>query len=72
MFFFRYKGKSRPDAVMAEICWRAQQLFQDVEFRCPTNTSDVEEFNDEEAEMFADYRDSDNDDDEDYDYDDYF
>lgn len=29
---FRYKGKGTPDAIMAEICWRAQNLYEDPDF----------------------------------------
>jgi len=72
MFCFRYKGKGRLDAVMAEICWRAQHLFSDVEFRCTTGAIDEEEIKQQEAQMFVKYRDSDDEDDDYDDYDEFF
>ena len=60
-FFFRYKGKSRPDAVMAEICWRAKNLFQDAKFQKKPIEKDEQHENDA---AFGDYKDSDNDDDD--------
>ena len=62
LFCFRYKGKGRPDAVMAEICWRAKHLFQGAKFERPTES--MEQQGEEYADIFGDYRDSDNSDDD--------
>lgn len=77
VFFLRYKGKGRPDAIMAEICWRAKNLFQDEYQRSsePMQIENVKVVNQgtEEMEMFADFQDSDNDDVERYnDYHDFY
>lgn len=31
-FIFRYKGKQSPDAILAEVCWRAKNMFEDDEY----------------------------------------
>lgn len=56
-----------PDAVMAEICWRATKLFCDADFAKNTKLVEIDDENQETEDLdniplLEDFEDSDNDD----------
>ena len=51
-------GKNSPDAVMAEICWRVKNIFQDPEFHGPKEQMEVKEEEDEEFLECCEFSDS--------------
>lgn len=66
MLVFRYRGKGSPDAVMAEICWRAKNLFKDPEFEKKRTQMEVEgkeqdAQDHDELSLLEDYEDSEDD-----------
>lgn len=58
---FRYRGKRSPDAIMAEICWRTKNIFEDSDFEKITKQMEVDD------KQREDYEDSDDDDNDEYD-----
>lgn len=63
---FRYRGKASPDAIMAEICWRAKNLFEDTGYERSTEAMEVEGQEErtedhDEPHNWGNYQDSDDD-----------
>lgn len=60
--YSRYRGKQSPDAILAEICWRAKNLFEDAEYEKRLEAEPMEVDNESrlpQGEEFESYADSD-------------
>lgn len=53
IFILRYKGKGKPDAVLAEICWWSKTLFEEYEEQ--DEPMEVESAGEDDLNLFDDF-----------------